>query len=423
MKLPASAHLTQLSAIRIRQYSSITKHPCRAILTSSHLSSFTTHRRRMSTITNGVNGAKTLDVVQNAKERKPSPIRSLFPLEKTPGVISFLAGKPNPTMFPLTSLSFSARSPHSSSLEDETTYSLTSEDLALEVETDAHGISTTSLRSILENWPAGKPKPKVLYTVPYGCNPTGMTATLERRIEVLKLAREHEFIVLEDDPYFYLYYGTAPRTPSYFSLEPQILPETGRVLRFDSFSKVLSAGMRIGFASGPDAILSAIEKHTATSNLQVSSLTQVIAAKLLDSWGYEGYKTHTERVSEFYREKRDVFQAAMVKYLDGYAEWVKPEAGMFFCHSSTAHDKLTPDLTRFKLNLTSGSDLKDIGDSESVIRTTAFEKGVLALPGKVFLPNGNKTAYVRASFSLSPEADVYEALSRLRAALVEVRGE
>jgi len=66
-----------------------------------------------------------------------------------------------------------------------------------------------------------------------------------------------------DDPYFYLYYGAAPRTASYFSLETTVLPETGRVVRFDSFSKILSAGMRIGFLSAPDAIYDVIEKHVS----------------------------------------------------------------------------------------------------------------------------------------------------------------
>jgi hypothetical protein len=41
-------------------------------------------------------------------------VRSLFPLEKTPGLISLLAGKPNPTTFPFKSLSFTAESPRSS---------------------------------------------------------------------------------------------------------------------------------------------------------------------------------------------------------------------------------------------------------------------------------------------------------------------
>lgn len=61
------------------------------------------------------------------------------------------------------------------------------------------------------------------------------------------------------------------------------------------------------------------------------------------------------------------------------------------------------------------------GDSEAVIKTKAFEKGVLALPGTVFLPNGRKTAYVRASFSLTPEHDVDLALQRIKDAVLDAR--
>ncbi len=61
------------------------------------------------------------------------------------------------------------------------------------------------------------------------------------------------------------------------------------------------------------------------------------------------------------------------------------------------------------------------GDSNSVIRTTALERGVLALPGTVFYPNGRKSAYVRASFSQLDEEQVNEALKRLRVALLDIR--
>jgi tryptophan aminotransferase len=61
------------------------------------------------------------------------------------------------------------------------------------------------------------------------------------------------------------------------------------------------------------------------------------------------------------------------------------------------------------------------GDSESIIRKNALEKGVLALPGTVFLPNGRKTAYVRASFSLLSETDVDEAVRRLKEVILEAR--
>ena len=70
--------------------------------------------------------------------------------------------------------------------------------------------------------------------------------------------------------------------------------------------------------------------QTAVASLQTPSLTQAITFALLDSWGYDNYKIHTQAVSHFYREKRDVFEKYMKKHLEGLAEWDRPEAGMFF---------------------------------------------------------------------------------------------
>ncbi|KAJ6561723.1 PLP-dependent transferase [Mycena capillaripes] len=421
-----------------------------------------------------------------AKARLPSPIRSLLPLEATPGLLSLLAGKPNPTTFPFTSFSFTAHAPPSENGQPATEdialslsgaelaaalqYSATggmaplvdwlydlqstvhgrargegwtlsvgsgSQDLLskaiiallnpgdtvlvqspvyagviplfhslkceqIEVDADADGISTESLRAILEGWPAERPKPRVLYTIPYGGNPTGATATLARRREVLQLAREHNFLIMEDDPYFYLFYGTE-RAPSYFAMERSDAScaghPVGRVLRFDSISKILSAGMRIGFASGPAPLLRAIDAHTATANLQPASLTQAVAHALLAAWGHAGFLAHTRAVSAFYRAKRDVFEAAMQRHLAGLAEWTAPQSGLFFW---------------FKL-LIPGE------DSARLVRTQAFEHGVLALPGTVFLPNGRTTAYVRAAFSLLAEEEVDEALKRLQDTILDSR--
>ena len=126
----------------------------------------------------------------------------------------------------------------------------------------------------------------------------------------------------------------------------------GRVIRFDSLSKVLSAGMRIGFLSAPQAIVDAVLLHvrlssvlssieaplmpcfdatqTMNSNLQPPTFTQVLSLRLLEFWGYEKLRAHTDRIGEFYRAKRDVFERLMHKHLDGLAEWDTPEAGMFF---------------------------------------------------------------------------------------------
>lgn len=97
----------------------------------------------------------------------------------------------------------------------------------------------------------------------------------------------------------------------------------------------------------------------------------------------------------------------MKRHLDGLAEWVAPEAGMFFW---------------FKLLLNPNDDGSEC-DSADLIRTKALENGVLALPGTAFLPNGRLSAYVRASFSLNPEEEIDEALKRLGETILQARAE
>ncbi|KAH7344180.1 TdiD protein [Rhizoctonia solani] len=414
-------------------------------------------------------------------------IRGLLPLEKTPGLISLLAGKPNPSTFPIEEISITLRAPNAPQpyspsggepvletlkiegdlLATALQYNLTDgipdlralladfqlkehgvtvddvnlqltvgsggQDLMykiftcllnpgdallveapvyagvlpilqtletdmIEVDTDPEGISVDHLRGILNNWPQGKPKPKALYTVPYGCNPTGATTPLERRKEVLKLAEEHDFLILEDDPYYYLYFGSAERPPSYLNLENAAQNVSGQrhVLRLDSFSKVLSSGMRIGFATGPPHLIKVMNAHSSAANLQANSTTQVIALAMLKHWGYDGFRAHIANISGFYRAKRDAFEAAMYKHFkpeggNQLAEWTRPEAGLFFW---------------FKI------DIPD-GDSFQLISTKAIEGGVLAVPGQIFFPSGRKTAFVRTAFSVMDIELVDEALRRL----------
>lgn len=151
--------------------------------------------------------------------------------------------------------------------------------------------------------------------------------------------------------------------------------------------------------------------------MQAPGLTSAIAHTLLESWGYEGFKAHTASVSDFYKHKRDVFVAAMERHLGGLAEWVPPESGMFLWFVASPYHVPSHMLTplRFKL-------LVEGDDSEALIRGKALERGVLALPGTVFLPDGRKTAYVRASFSLLDEDQVEEACKRLGETIKAARG-
>jgi DNA-binding transcriptional MocR family regulator len=127
------------------------------------------------------------------------------------------------------------------------------------VATDAYGLIPEALDEVLSKWTDGK-KPNVLYTIPCGGNPTGATATLERKQKVYAVCQKHDLLILEDDPYYYLQFTS--RVPSYFSMD-----QDARVLRFDSMSKVLSSGLRIGWVTGPAELVRRIDLHTMVINL------------------------------------------------------------------------------------------------------------------------------------------------------------
>ncbi|KAF8322648.1 TdiD protein [Clavulina sp. PMI_390] len=280
----------------------------------------------------------------------------------------------------------------------------------VEVPVDGEGIVASALEEMLANWPWGKKMPKYLYTIPYGCNPSGATASLERRVKVLELARKYKFLILEDDPYYLLYYGDAPRPASYFELEGKDGHPTGIVLRFDSLSKVVSSGLRIGFATGPIPLLTKMDLLTQSANLQPSSTAMSIAMALLTNWGVEGFKAHCYNVSQFYKGRRDVFEKALNKHLPGLVEYTSPVSGLFLWFKL----KIPPpvdDLTATE------------GDSHDLIRNKAFANGVLALPGTVFFASGKRTAYVRASFSVLNDEDTDEALRRLGEVVKQARAE
>ncbi|RUP51647.1 hypothetical protein BC936DRAFT_146781 [Jimgerdemannia flammicorona] len=193
----------------------------------------------------------------------------------------------------------------------------------IDVATDADGIVPLSLEHVLSTWHDLVSIPKILYTVPTGSNPTGVSAPLKRKREVYEIARRYNIIILEDDPYYYLQF-TKPRTPSYLSFDVD-----ARVLRFDSMSKILSAGMRLGWVTGPKQLIERIDFHTSVSNLQPSSISQAIALALLTHWGHTGFFAHVDKVSRFYEEKRDVFLRCAERRLKGLAEWAVPTAGEY----------------------------------------------------------------------------------------------
>ncbi|KAJ4949307.1 hypothetical protein JOQ06_020823 [Pogonophryne albipinna] len=269
----------------------------------------------------------------------------------------------------------------------------------INVSSDQHGMIPAALKEVLSRWDPsevhkpGSTAPKILYTIPNGGNPTGASMTTQRKQEVYELARQYDMLIIEDDPYYFLQFDK-PWAPTFLSMDVD-----GRILRTDSFSKILSSGLRIGFVTGPKPLVDRVVLHIQASTMHTSTFTQLMVSQLLHSWGQDGFLQHIDGVIEFYRKQRNAMISSADKWLKDVAEWHAPSAGMFLWIK-----------------------LKGIADTQQLIMEKALEKEVLLVPGGVFMINSSDPCpYVRAAFSLSTPEQIDEAFRRLSSLIKEAK--
>ncbi|XP_071116958.1 kynurenine/alpha-aminoadipate aminotransferase, mitochondrial-like [Haliotis cracherodii] len=262
---------------------------------------------------------------------------------------------------------------------------------AVSVPCDSSGMIPSELQKILATWDTDKcgPRPKILYCVPTGGNPTGVNWSLGRKKAVYSIARKYDFLILEDDPYYYIQYSR-PLTPSFLSLD-----EDGRVIRCDSFSKLIAAGARLGFISGPKYLLQKLILHLDSSVACTNNLSQTVIRKILVDMGHDGFLRHGEKLAAFYKERADKIVAIAQKHLKGLAEWSPPAGGMFIWMK-----------------------LLGVKSSQPVVQRV-IEKGAVLMAGYHFLPEPRETPYIRVSFSYASEDDMNKAFTWLAEALTE----
>src|SRR2546425_6148194 len=123
----------------------------------------------------------------------------------------------------------------------------------LDVPVDEEGIVTDAVRERLETLRREGRRCKVIYTIVNFQNPTGVTQSLRRRQELIELAHEYETVILEDDAYGELRFE-GEMIPPLFALD-----RGGRVIRAGTLSKILGAGVRLGWLCAPPEILPALQ--------------------------------------------------------------------------------------------------------------------------------------------------------------------
>ncbi len=217
---------------------------------------------------------------------------------------------------------------------------------------------------------------RAFYTIPNFQNPMGFTASLERRQQVVELAQRHGFLILEDDAYFELRFD-GEQIPSYFELD-----ETrSHVVRTGTFSKILGAGVRLGWAIGPPNILQAMMLYKF--DLGSSPFMSRIVAEYMGTH----LQAHVTELRGVYRGKRDAMLHALEAGLGGVATWNRPDGGFFIW-----------------VKLPAGVDSTQV-ERESMTR------GVDIWPGSAFRMDEEEDGHVRLAYSFETPEKIREGVA------------
>ena len=184
--------------------------------------------------------------------------------------------------------------------------------------TDENGLVPEALLETIVRLKAEKRTIKFLYTIPNFQNPAGVTLSAERRPEILAICKEHNILILEDNPYGLLSFDE-PVPPALRSLD-----EDG-VIYLGSFSKTLAPGIRVGWALAPHAIREKLVLAAEAAILCPSSFSQLVISEYLTQADWRG------QINEFrgvYRERRDAMLEALDEHLPELS-WNIPNGGFY----------------------------------------------------------------------------------------------
>jgi 2-aminoadipate transaminase len=222
-------------------------------------------------------------------------------------------------------------------------------------------------------------RPKILYTIPDFQNPSGLSMTLERRQELVALARQHGFMILEDVAYRDLSFSDAP-PPTLWSLAPDVVVQAG------TFSKIFCPGFRLGWAAGPAEIVARLVVAKQNSDQCSGALGQ----RMLEEYGRGG---HMERQiiesRALYQRRATLTGEALARHMPAGTTWTTPTGGFYYWITA-------PD-----------------GVNTVALSAAAREKKVAYVPGRPFYPGDDGHTQIRLSYSRVADELIDEGIRRI----------
>jgi 2-aminoadipate transaminase len=249
-----------------------------------------------------------------------------------------------------------------------------------QIEMDADGMRMDLLEATIETLEADGKRPKFIYSIPTFQNPGGVTLSLERRKRLVEIAREKEILVVEDNPYGLLRFEGEP-LPTLYSLDGG-----NYVVYLGTFSKILSAGLRIGWLVTPTPIREKVVLGKQAADLCTSTLTQDFAGHFFQSGRWREY---VDELTAIYRTRRDVMINAMAEYFPHGATWNKPQGGLFIWAT-----------------------MPDVLSTEDLL-AKALSRNVAFVPGPNAYVDGRGASSMRLNFSGVKEDEIIEGIRRI----------
>lgn len=186
-----------------------------------------------------------------------------------------------------------------------------------EVNMENDGINLEAFEKIVK-----KNSIKCFYTMSYFQNPTGMSYSYAKKIEILKLAEKYDFYIIEDDYLSELIFDEKVKYQSFKSLD-----ENDRVVYIKSFSKIFLPGIRLGYMIVPKKIEEAVESSKVNTDISTSSLMQ----RALDLYIIKGYwRDYIQNLKITYNKRYKVMEDTIKDILKDKVSFNSPGGGFNF---------------------------------------------------------------------------------------------
>ena len=184
----------------------------------------------------------------------------------------------------------------------------------LRVPVDENGIDVDSIEKICK-----KKKPDLLYIIPHHHHPTTVTLSSQRRMELLKLIRQYNFPVIEDDYDYDFHYNSSPILPLASA------DHNGNVIYIGSITKSFTSTLKVGYMVAPENFVQETLKIRRLIDIRGDNLMEEALAVLFKSGDMQ---KHLKKSLKLYHQRRDLFCDLLTTELSNQIAFEKPSGGM-----------------------------------------------------------------------------------------------